>query len=902
MILKRISRPPKKKNITKKILFIYLYTTLTILTVLIILFINTGVWQNHKNDVIQRIHLNGIYNYKHAPQILKNILVNKITKLDTLYLDIDQENIIKIEKNRFEKIKNNKIDYIQARATIRFKGDNLKTNIRLKGDRAIHYEVKERSSYRFKLKKNNYYKGMNSFSVQKPRIRNYIWEWIFHEFNYELNSIKLKYEFINLKINGSKKGLYVIEELFSNNLLEKNGRRAGPIFGLNENFSTMFDESKLDAYQEKYWNNELNKEIFLIAKAKILKIKDRDLPLNQIFDIEKWANYFAICDVLGTPHGFLAKSVKMYYNPITGLIEPIPFDGHKLPHFNYHQSVKNIYNQTILSAYDYSQKKDNWLKYFFLNKDNTINKLFYLEYLKGLKKVTDKKFLDNFFKKNMSQINLINSKIYLDREFKPDYNSMVKSGIGIYFFDKQDIYHRANFLIDKFAFNKALLNIEDKDHEIQITNLSNENQRSEIIRINCQINIEGKKINRLIKLKKDIKFGNNYLSKKKLGLENSRCKTAVFKDKINNKIYELKIDFSNLREISKINYNYLKFFKNDKNNILTLNQDLVEINDNLYIPNGYKVLISPGQKIILKNNSFIFSKSNWIVDGEINNPVIITGNKNNFGGGLFINSHEHNIFKNVIISYLNGADMYSSYKNRLIRTSIKKDKSNNYIKNIIEDKDYQNNLNNHRIFGAINFYETITELDNVTFFNISAEDAINIVSSNFILNKISFLDILSDAIDTDYSNGKIRNIKFENVFNDSLDFSESIVDVSNISANNVGDKVISSGENSIINVNNIVIQNSFIGVANKDGSKTTIINANFKNTTIPFAAYKKKNAYDDGHMSITNAILKNYKSKFMLSKFSSLEIDNKIINKNYLNADILKIVNENNKELIINYQ
>ena len=66
--------------------------------------------------------------------------------------------------------------------------------------------------------------------------------------------------------------------------------------------------------------------------------------------------------------------------------------------------------------------------------------------------------------------------------------------------------------------------------------------------------------------------------------------------------------------------------------------------------------------------------------------------------------------------------------------------------------------------------------------------------------------------------------------------------------------------------------------------------------------HTKKNAYDDGHMSITNAILKNYKSKFMLSKFSSLEIDNKIINKNYPNADILKIVNENNKELIINYQ
>ena len=41
---------------------------------------------------------------------------------------------------------------------------------------------------------------MKSFSIQKPRIRNYINEWIFHELSGELNLVKLKYDFIDLKI------------------------------------------------------------------------------------------------------------------------------------------------------------------------------------------------------------------------------------------------------------------------------------------------------------------------------------------------------------------------------------------------------------------------------------------------------------------------------------------------------------------------------------------------------------------------------------------------------------------------------------------------------------------------------------------------------------------------------
>ena len=897
MIFKKKNLKKNNKNIIQKIFIIYFFVTIVVFAIITVAFLNTGIWQNNKKEFVQKIHLNGIYNYRYTPDILKIVLTNMFSKLDTLYVHIDQKNIIKIEKNRIDKNRNNKTSFIQAKAKIKYKDQILETSIRLKGDRAIHYKNKKNSSYRLKLKKNNFYKGMKSFSIQKPRIRNYVWEWIFHEFNEEFNSIKLKYEFINLNINGKDEGLYVIEEVFSNNLLEKNKRRAGPIFGLHENFSTNFEIAKLDIYQEKYWSRVSNLEIFLTAKAKITKLKDRDIPLNEIFDVKKWANYFAISDLLGTQHGYLAKSVKMYYNPISGLIEPIPFDGHKTPHFNYHESIKKTYEEINLSSYDQALEKSNWLKYFFLNKDESINILFYREYLKSLKRITDKKFLDSFFIKNQKEINLINSKIYLD-SFKADYNSERKSGIGIYYFDKEDIYARSEFLIKKFLFNKEAIKIEDNGDEIIISNLSKTNLKSKIISIDCEIITDNQKKIKTVKLQENLKFKKQNFSKKKLYLENSKCFNVKLKDVIDDRIFDIKIDLISKKNIKKINYNYLDFFKIDKKNILILKENFSRINKNIFIPAGYTINITPGQSISLIDNAFIFSESNWIINGEISNPVNIKGDKNNFGGGIFIKSDQKSILKNLNFSFLSGLDMNKKNNGKFIKTFLKNNNTNIYGHSLIENINYKNNLSEYKIFGSINFFETSVELHNIAYSNISSEDAVNIVKSNFYINHNNFLNIKSDAVDIDFSEGVIKNVKFTNILNDALDFSGSQVEILNIFANNVGDKIISSGENSTININYLNCVNSFIGVANKDGSRLILNNSNFKNIIIPFAAYKKKKAYEDADMAVFNSTLENYKSKFILSEFASLRIDNEVIKNNYLNKDVLIIIYDKKNNLI----
>ena len=57
---------------------------------------------------------------------------------------------------------------------------------------------------------------------------------MFHKLLESNNLISLKYFFINLKLNDTDQGIYAVEEGFSKELIERNKRRNGPIFGIDE--------------------------------------------------------------------------------------------------------------------------------------------------------------------------------------------------------------------------------------------------------------------------------------------------------------------------------------------------------------------------------------------------------------------------------------------------------------------------------------------------------------------------------------------------------------------------------------------------------------------------------------------------------------------------------------------
>ena len=119
-----------------------------------------------------------------------------------------------------------------------------------------------------------------------------------------------------------------------------------------------------------------------------------------------------------------------------------------------------------------------------------------------------------------------------------------------------------------------------------------------------------------------------------------------------------------------------------------------------------------------------------------------------------------------------------------------------------------------------------------------------------------------DAIDSDFSLGNINNLKLYNIGHsgggDAIDLSGSKVSARDISILDVNDKAISVGENSYFNGNNIVIENSKIGIASKDGSKVVVKGSRIFNSTIAgLMAFSKKDEYSGGEIVFDKGELNN---------------------------------------------
>ena len=307
-----------------------------------------------------------------------------------------------------------------------------------------------------------------------------------------------------------------------------------------------------------------------------------------------------------------------------------------------------------------------------------------------------------------------------------------------------------------------------------------------------------------------------------------------------------------------------------------LKNDFVTINENLSIPENLKVNITNGQKILLLDNAFIFSKSPWSVIGDKNRKVTIGGKKENLGGGLIIkDSKKNSYFKNVKFEFLNGL------------------KQNNISLN---DFNLTGSINEFNLMGSINFYNTKTILENILFEKISSEDAINIISSEFYINNINFNKNTFDSIDFDFSNGTIENANFFNIGNDAIDFSGSNVKLNNASFYDIKDKVISVGENSHINISTIDAKKSFVGIASKDGSKVLAENIVMEDVKIPFLSFVKKSEYDEPSLFLKNIQVSNFLEKWITDEKSSIHFNNIRVGK--VNKDIIPIVYEKNIELI----
>ena len=190
------------------------------------------------------------------------------------------------------------------------------------------------------------------------------------------------------------------------------------------------------------------------------------------------------------------------------------------------------------------------------------------------------------------------------------------------------------------------------------------------------------------------------------------------------------------------------------------------------------------------------------------------------------------------------------------------------------------------------------EKGDILFSNVgSVGDCIFISTDReFSIKNVTFIKNLYDSIDLDFSNGTINNVSFKNIGNDAIDFSGSKVNVKNIKFDTVNDKLMSVGENSKVNINNITGKNSYIGIATKDGSEVNANNISMEGVKLPFASYNKKFEYKRARMYLNNININDFHHKWIVDKNSKIFLNDSPVGQ--VSKDILEVIYQKDLDLL----
>ena len=837
MIFKR-----KNKNFFKKYFnfFKNISAVVVIIQVLIVLFLfsyyQTSAlsqkipFDRVKNKIFKVIGFD--YNQiKLLPKIYVSIFSSFFNKseIKTINISLNQKSLINLDLQRQSRL--NKSDYSPwqyVNGKLDYNNETFKVKVRPRGARQMHYINFNEMSLRVDMRGDEFFLGMEEFNLHKPLLRNYIHEWIFHKMLNENGIFSPNYDFIKLKINGTPRGIFAIEETFSKELIERNKKRFGPVFEFDSRVSASKDAMALiSVYNKAFWTKNLENKKILSESTYILEnfLLNDDI-FDQHVDFEKWAKFFAIADLTRSYHGTVKHSVRYFFNPVTSKVEPIPFDGHIGT-----GDFKSFYLLDFLKT---ETKGCYWICYdkpffqkFFKRLDGSLRSNFIDTYLKTLKNISNTEYLDDFFTRHDNFITNMNNHFYRENSKK---DLIFYKSISRYFFEPSYYYDRA-----KEIRNRVNSEILKDSYKITYSDLENDykfvNRKNGIPvflkSINCKdINSNYKlyEINKYFYFDQTINIQNNLNCREATFLNVNGDKNIIqIDDYKKNSIFQKK-KFDNYKKISFekiINENYV-------------------LNENLYFDKDSKLIINHNVNLNL-NGYNIFINGEFFLNGSSKKNIIVNG-----PGSLIFN-------------HANGKIENTEFKNLTLP-----------------------NLFGYILYSGINFLNSSVTIRNTKISDIDIEDAINFVSSKVFIEDIFFENISYDALDSDFSNLNFDRIECYNVKNDCLDTSSSIVKGKNILAHKIGDKALSLGEQSDVKIENININNAHLGLAAKDGSHVKIDSINLNNLEFDIAIYKKKEFFlGNTNVEIKNLVsdLSNKSYKILKNKKSKLTIDNQIIAK-----------------------
>jgi hypothetical protein len=803
-----------------------------------------------------------------------------------------------------EEIYTNKI-YVPAKAT--YNNREYKVKVRFRGDNSIHWEA-DKKSYLIKFDSEDPLEGgVRRLSFIIPDDRKFAVE---HFNNYRAEKLGLMYpnsDFAILKINGKDYGPYFLIENWSEEMLAKwevpdvSNFYGGtdPVVWFNK---VVFDEiwENLGMWEKMQSDDKFNFDHY----SEVYKLLDlvnnaSDEEFNEsifyLIDKDNFFNWVVHQNLSSSTHQ-AGANLRMFFNNAVGKFYFIPWDVDNFPVI---ENIDTFYSQLVsrvLSNPEYTHERNKRLWNYVGNKDNLEEDLKEYDKIyndikvaiyKDRTKIYTNKWADNLYEDRRSFI--IDNFNYLRESLKEArvVSEVIIGGNNLVTFDvKTDNLSviildnfEFEFMNDDFSFNGYKLfydinrnNIFDNnDRKVtenykpllytkrKILNQIGENYELELTSHRFFLVGDSVEKKDFIENLIDVKFKfSNAVTGKKVDKDNITVRI------VNNNVFK---NFNNIDNIDKfISAN--KFFKVNKNTKeITLSPGLYNIDNNVFVPKGYRLTIQPGAQLAFAPDVSLVSYSSVVAIGTVLNPIIFKAQDRNrpWGNFLILSNKEENIFKHCSFEY--GGESY---------------------------------INGAYASGMLALHDTGNIIIEDSIFRYATgDDALNIKWSKAEIKNNIFEKNGFDAIDLDWGdNGIIEGNKFIDNGNDSMDIGggDDIIIKNNLVLNS-GDKCISVGENAqkMIIYNNI-LKDCVVGVAIKDKSNVKIINNTIINNETGLSLYQKKPVWSGSKTEVYNTIIWGGDTLVSIDEKSEIKIENSNIMNGYEGQNNVNIKPEFNEE------
>lgn len=190
---------------------------------------------------------------------------------------------------------------------------------------------------------------------------------------------------------------------------------------------------------------------------------------------------------------------------------------------------------------------------------------------------------------------------------------------------------------------------------------------------------------------------------------------------------------------------------------------------------------------------------------------------------------------------------------------------------VTEEKEIPNYpIDERGLTGCLTFIDMRVENININSDQSSCEDTVNLINVKGSLNKVNIKKSFSDALDIDFSNISINIANISEAKNDCVDLSTGKYKLNQLNLITCGDKALSVGEKSYLQLNEIKVENSNTGIASKDSSVVFLENGYFKNLNTCISAYKKKQEFSGGFIEVKKLDCRNSLNEEDMDIFSEI--------------------------------